>query len=232
MQDDFYLSRKGAPSRYLYDYGPKRIRVDNCSEIFYKQDGKYYDYKTGNFTAKYYCCENEDVPGCENLGWFQLFNFWLGILAAPTFFFLLYWILRFCYIGTIRFYDCVKTCCNKCYNAFCVCCKPQSIARNKNNATRYDTEIDREARTHRSNNGEQSYRRTHRDRTHQDRSHRDRTHRSNIATISGDSVIHEVIQESLVDRLPRSKATVDQCTGRGNYFFLKFIIKYIEDNLC
>ena len=155
------------------------------------------------------------------------------------------------------FYDGVPTCCNKCYNALCGCWKPQSIARNENNATSYDTEIDREARTHRSNNCEQSNRRTHRDRTHQDlthqdhthqdrthrdrthrdrthrdRTHRDRTHRSNISTISGDSVIHEVIQESLVDRLPRSKATVDQCTGRGNYFFLKFIIKYIEDNLC
>ena len=59
-----------------------------------------------------------------------------------------------------------------------------------------------------------------------------RTHRSNISTICGDSVIHEVIQRSLVDRLPRSKASMDQRTGRVEVFFLKVIIKYIEDNLC
>ena len=42
---------------------------------------------------------------------------------------------------------------------------------------------------------------------------------SNISTISVDSIFHEVIQESLVDRLPRSKASVDQCTRGSKYFY-------------
>ena len=152
MQDDFYMSRKAviitSPSRR--DDGPDILRVDNCSEIFYKQDGKYYDYKTGNTTAKYYCCdfENEDAPECADLSWliFTIFGIF-GICAAPTFFFSLYWIISRLYRIIRRFYDCV-------------------------------------------------------------------------------------IQKSLVYRLPRSKASVDQCTGRGNYFFWKLIIKYIEDNSC
>ena len=43
--------------------------------------------------------------------------------------------------------------------------------------------------------------------------------RSNISTISADSIFHEVIQEGLVDRLPRSKASVDQCTKGSKYFY-------------
>ena len=45
--------------------------------------------------------------------------------------------------------------------------------------------------------------------------------RSNISTISVDSIFHEVIQEDPVDRLPRSKASVDQCTKRSKYISIE-----------
>ena len=42
---------------------------------------------------------------------------------------------------------------------------------------------------------------------------------SNISTISVDSIFHEVIQEGPVDRLSRSKASMDQCTKGSKYFY-------------
>ena len=186
MHFNFYSSRiNGTVPVTRDDDRPDILRVDNCSEVdvagnFYKQDEKYYEY----------CCdlENEVSPECADPGSSRISDpecvgpecnpWWSWLILAI---FLVPWVYVFCgpcglfYI--IRcFCNCVKTCFNKCYNASCACCKPQSIVRNEINAMRQ---------------------------------------RSNISTISVDSIFHEVIQEGLVDRLPRSKASVDQCT-KGN----------------
>ena len=113
MQFDFYLSRVRRD-----DDGPDILRVDNCTE------GKYYDD----------CCdlESSNDPECVDnqiLNWLRYFGISVGVfLILPC----LYWII-------CLFCDGVKTCCKKCYNACCTCCKPQSIVSNENNATRYDT---------------------------------------------------------------------------------------------
>ena len=169
------------------DDGLDILRVQNCSEVdvagnFYKQDKKYYEY----------CCdlENEVSPECADPGSSRISDpecvgpecapWWSWLILAILF---VPWVIVGTYIigkCLFCFCDCVKTCCDKCFNASCTCCKPQSIVRNEINATRQ---------------------------------------RSNISTISADSIFHEVIQEDLVDRLPRSKASVDQCTKGSKYFY-------------
>ena len=127
MQFDFYLSRVRRD-----DDGPDILRVDNCSEVdvagnFYKQDGKYYDD----------CCDLENANDTECvdnqiLNWLQWIIF--GILVY------VFVILPCLYWTICRSCDGLKTCCKKCYNTCCTCCKPQSSVSNENNATRYDTE--------------------------------------------------------------------------------------------
>ena len=87
----------------------------------------------------------------------------------------------------------LKHCPDRCYNIFCARCEP--IVRNDNNATRY------------------------------------RTERSNISTISANirqpsrrppspsAPPSSEVQEDLFDRLPKSKASKDQCAGQSKYFF-------------
>ena len=109
---------------------PVILRIDwNCSEVdrdyqlFYKHDGKFYDV----------CCdsENKDAPECADLVWLGWLFVGINIVILSPF------ICAVGYYCKILFWDCVKTCCNKCYNA---CCEPQPIVRSDNNATRYGTE--------------------------------------------------------------------------------------------
>ena len=180
-----------------FDFYLSRVRRDDDGPDILRVDncteGKYYDD----------CCdlESSNDPECVDnqiLNWLRYFGISVGVfLILPC----LYWII-------CLFCDGVKTCCKKCYNA---CCKPQSIVSNENSATRYGTV------------------------------------RSYISTISANfrqpprpisdrlslhvhlhyQHLHEPTPtrtptpqpESLVDRLPRSKASVNQCTGRSKYFF-------------
>ena len=107
------------------------------------------------------CCDLESVkdPACAGYSVVVVLGLGLTIVVLSCLLFpILYQIIRcFC--------DCVKTCCNKFCNTSSACCKAQSNVRNENNATRYDTVIDKETRTH----------------------------RSNISTISGDSVKHRIL---------------------------------------
>ena len=82
---------------------------------------------------------------------------------------------------------------DKCYNICCACCEPQPDVRNDNNASISTI--------------------------------------SNISTISANirqpprrppspsAPPSSEIQEDLFDRLPKSKASKDQCTGHSKYFF-------------
>ena len=108
------------------------LRVHNCSEvdvagIFFKQDGKYYDY----------CCdsENKDASECA-----EEFDFsWLVWLGFGLWFLLICLGPFLCPCLCRRFWDCAWDKCNN--RIYCrVCCEPQSIVRNFCNATRYRTE--------------------------------------------------------------------------------------------
>ena len=171
------------------DDGPDILRVDNCSEV--DVAGNFYKQD-----GKYYddCCdlENEDAPECGGpwtwLTWLiVIINVIIVVVSCG--FFLKTWFIPI--FGC--FWDCVKSCCKKCYNTCCACCEPQPIVRNENNAARY------------------------------------RTEGSNISTISANirqppsepptpsptAPPSSEIQEGLIDRLPRSKASKNQCTGRS-----------------
>ena len=191
MQSDFYLSRVRGEND-----GPDILRVDNCSEVdvagnFYKQDGKYYDD----------CCdlENEDAPECADSPWWawlilSLFLMpWvlMGSYAIFRFFFmpLFCWIFRFCVKHCPEFI---------CYNICCARCEPQPIDSNDSNATRSRTESIDNISTISANI---------------------RQPPSRPPSPSAPPSSSSDIQEGLFDRLPRSKASEDQCTGRSKYFF-------------
>ena len=146
----------------------------------------------GNFykqDGKYYddCCDLENANDSECVeslvGWI-IFGILVGVfLILPC----LYWII-------CLFCDGVKTCCKKCYNA---CCKPQSIVSNENSATRYGTE--------------RSYIST----ISANFRHPPRPITTRPSTLPPPAPTRTPTAppESLVDRLPRSKASVNQCTG-------------------
>ena len=124
MRDDFYLSRHSRD-----DDGPDILRVDNCSEV--DVAGNFY---VGNHDGKRYdvCCDlqNEDASECAESYWLT----WLIIGIFLTVWGLVFFGPCLCWISrwtTRCLNDCVtyNTCCNKCYNLSCPCCKPQSIAR-------------------------------------------------------------------------------------------------------
>ena len=128
MWDDFYLSRH-RPGRSRDDDGPDILRVDNCSEV--DVAGNFY---VGNHDGKRYdvCCDsqNEDASECAETYWvtWLIIGIFLTVWGFIFFNSCLCWIRRW---TTRCLNDCVtyNTCCNKCYNVSCACCKPQPFAR-------------------------------------------------------------------------------------------------------
>ena len=173
------------------DDGPDILRVENCSAVnvagnFFIQDGKYYD--------DCFDFENEDAPegAAKTLGVILLVGFvvvfftvWSIGFFGPIF----YAIFRCCVKNCPQCYNMFT---NICYNMCCARCESQPVVRNDNNASISTISTI-----------------------------------SNISTISANirqppsrppspsAPPSSEIQEDLFDRLPKSKASKDQCAGQS-----------------
>ena len=177
------------------DDGPDILRIENCSEVdvagnFFIQDGKYYD--------DCYDFENEDAPEGADLGGLPSW----GTILVLVFFGVVFF-TAWCGLIVFCFYRCVKNCpqcynmcSNICYNMCCARCEPQPVVRNDNNASISTISTISNISTISANIRQPSRR-----------------------PLSPSAPPSSEIQEDLFDRLPRSKASVDQCTGHSKYFF-------------
>ena len=152
--------------------------------------GNFY-IQDGKYYDKCYDFENEDAPEDANLGW---------LIPFISCLILIYMFIMTCCpesrVGQILFRVCRPWTLERCYNTCCAPWEPQPVVRNDNNASI-----------------------------------------STISTISNISTISanirqppsrppspsapplSEIQEDLFDRLPRSKASENQCAGQSKYFF-------------
>ena len=170
------------------------LRVDNCSEVdiasnVYKQDGKYYDD----------CCdlENENAPECstDDYDWSNRSQIehdlgWLFLILI-TFFALVRVCIDLRYpLNSIQF-NLTDMVAGLCWIFLCFwdCLK---TCYNRC----YNTCCEPQPIVRNDNNAT-----------------RNGTERSNISTISDNYI------QSLADRLPRSKASENLCTGQSKYFF-------------
>jgi len=191
MQLNFYSSQtNGTVPVTRDDDRPDILRVDNCSEV--DVAGNFYKQEEKYYE---YCCdlENDHAPECADPGSSRISNpECVGPEYAPWWSWLILAILfvPWVIVGTYIIGKCLFCFCDCVKNCFNKCYNASCACCEPQPIVRNDNNATR--------NG---------------------TERSNISTISVDSIFHEVIQEGLVDRLPRSKASVDQCTKGSKYFY-------------